>query len=144
MKPEHPLSRSLLVLTVSLLASACGQEPANTAEKQPPSVSTSKDTAPSTTLAATSEHIFKPNTATMPGRPIWEQNCKVCHGTGLAGAPVIGHTTSWQKRLQRGKEDLYQHALNGWGDMPARGGNPNLTDEQVTQAVDFMIAQVDS
>ena len=78
-----------------------------------------------------------------PGQAIWEGTCKVCHGTGLAGAPIIGNTDAWAKRIARGKESLYGHALNGWGDMPARGGNPELSDEQVKLAVDYMVSKAE-
>lgn len=75
-----------------------------------------------------------------PGQATWEANCAVCHKTGLAGAPMFGNAKAWSKRIARGKESLYQHALEGWGDMPARGGNAALTDEEVKQAVDYMVA----
>lgn len=78
-----------------------------------------------------------------PGQAIWEETCKVCHSTGLAGAPVIGNQTAWDKRLARGKDSLYQHALEGWGDMPARGGNPALSDDEVRLAVDYMVSKVE-
>ena len=47
-------------------------------------------------------------------------------------------------RIERGTDILYRHAINGWNGpsgkrMPARGGNWNLTDEQVEAAVDYMI-----
>ncbi|MCY4045163.1 MAG: c-type cytochrome [Cellvibrionales bacterium] len=76
-----------------------------------------------------------------PGETVWMANCKVCHETGLAGAPIIGNKVAWTKRLTRGQESLYAHAINGWGDMPARGGNTGLTDEQVKQAVDYMLSK---
>jgi len=75
-----------------------------------------------------------------PGQATWEANCKVCHAVGLAGSPMFGDKNAWAKRIARGKDSLYQHALEGWGDMPARGGNPNLTDDEVKAAVDYMVA----
>ena len=76
------------------------------------------------------------------GQQIWEDNCKVCHSVGLAGAPIFGNAKAWAPRIERGMPSLYQHALEGWGDMPARGGNPELTDEQVKHAVNYMVEQV--
>lgn len=76
------------------------------------------------------------------GQAIWESTCQTCHQTGLAGAPIIGDQKAWGKRIARGKESLYGHAINGWGDMPARGGNPELDDAQVKLAVDYMLSKV--
>lgn len=78
-----------------------------------------------------------------PGQAIWEGTCKVCHGAGLAGSPKAGDQKAWAKRLARGKDSLYGHALKGWGDMPARGGNPNLSDDEVKLAVDYMVSLVE-
>ena len=75
-----------------------------------------------------------------PGQATWEANCKVCHQVGLAGAPKFGDRNAWKKRIARGKDSLYTHALEGWGDMPARGGNPALSDGEVKQAVDYMVS----
>lgn len=76
-----------------------------------------------------------------PGQAIYDGTCKVCHGTGLAGAPVVGNQNAWAKRIERGNESLYGHAIKGWGDMPARGGNPDLSDEDIKLAVDYMVSQ---
>jgi cytochrome c5 len=76
-----------------------------------------------------------------PGQAIWEGTCKVCHSVGLAGAPIIGNKDAWAPRIARGKDSLYQHALEGWGDMPSRGGNPDLSDDQVKLAVDYMVSK---
>lgn len=78
-----------------------------------------------------------------PGQSLWETTCSSCHQTGLAGAPIIGDAKAWGKRLARGKESLYGHAINGWGDMPARGGNPALSDADVKLAVDYMLSKVE-
>ena len=79
------------------------------------------------------------------GRSVWLGSCKVCHATGLAGAPKIGYRAAWEDRIAQGKAMLYQHALNGFmgpagTEMPARGGNDALSDSEVKAAVDYMVA----
>ena len=49
-------------------------------------------------------------------------------------------------RAAQGADVLYKHAIEGFtgaaGVMPAKGGNPGLTDEQVKATVDWMLANV--
>ena len=78
------------------------------------------------------------------GQSIWMQNCEGCHGWGIAEAPIPMNYPEWQERIAKGKDILYQHALEGFFGpddtmMPERGGNPELTDEEVKAAVDYMI-----
>ena len=75
-----------------------------------------------------------------PGELTWQQNCQVCHGVGLAGSPKFGDKKAWTKRIARGTESLYGHAIEGWGDMPAKGGNPALSEQEVKHAIDYMVA----
>ena len=75
------------------------------------------------------------------GEETYKSVCSACHGAGIAGAPKFGDKASWAARLGEGKPTLYEHALNGYknkGVMPARGGNPALTDDLVKEAVDYM------
>ncbi len=79
------------------------------------------------------------------GREVWLQNCKTCHAYGIAGAPIPSVPKQWSQRLQSPLSQLYQHAIEGFygatdTHMPARGGNPALTDAEVTAAVDYMLA----
>ncbi len=51
----------------------------------------------------------------------------------------------WKPRVIKDRAVLYDHAINGFFGpddtmMPERGGNPELSDEQVKQAVDYMVA----
>jgi|SRR5690554_1158725 len=74
------------------------------------------------------------------GKQVVTQVCAVCHSTGMMNSPRIGNADDWAPRLEQGIETVYDHALNGLNMMPARGGNPKLSDEEVKAAVDFMIS----
>lgn len=76
-----------------------------------------------------------------PGEPLVKANCRVCHASGINGAPIIGNDRMWAPRISQGEETLVQHATDGYGLMPARGGS-TLTDEQMAQAVSYMLSQL--
>ena len=80
------------------------------------------------------------------GEQIWNENCFTCHGTGRAGAPKIGEKSLWAPRIAQGLNVLVDHALNGLqgkggSEMPPKGGNPALSDTDVTAAVAYMVTQ---
>ena len=64
--------------------------------------------------------------------------CAMCHATGLALAPVTG-SAEMSQRAEKGLDALVQTALNGLNAMPARGGRPDLSDEEIKAAVEFML-----
>lgn len=81
------------------------------------------------------------------GRAVWVETCIACHTTDIAGAPQVTDAQAWAPRIAQGKDVLYEHALNGFfgaqgTEMPPRGGNSALTDDQVKAAVDYMVALV--
>ncbi len=76
------------------------------------------------------------------GEAVYNQACMACHMTGAAGAPIRGNEEAWTPRMEQGVETLYDHALNGFNAMPARGGNPGLSDEEVKAAVDYLIEPI--
>lgn len=82
------------------------------------------------------------------GRGIWMGTCRNCHLLGISDAPAVTDALAWNPRISKGKAALYESALKGMmgesGEyrMPPRGGNPQLKDEQVRLAVDFMVAAV--
>lgn len=79
------------------------------------------------------------------GKSIYGKTCSLCHASGVAGAPIPGDADEWAPRIAQGKETLYKHAIEGFtgekGMMPARGGNPKLSDEEMHAAVDFMLGE---
>ncbi|WP_253939504.1 cytochrome c5 family protein [Halomonas sp. THAF5a] len=81
-------------------------------------------------------------TAGIDGEAIYNSVCMACHDTGAAGAPMKGDAEAWAARLEKGTETLYDHAINGFNAMPAKGGNPSLSDAEVQAAVDHLIGSV--
>ena len=64
--------------------------------------------------------------------------CAACHGTGAADAPIPG-SAAMAERAAKGMDVLMQSAIDGLNAMPARGGRPDLSDEQVQVIIEFMI-----
>jgi cytochrome c5 len=75
------------------------------------------------------------------GKEIWEGTCSACHKSGLLGAPKIGDKSAWAPRIAKGMDTLKQHALKGFNQMPAHGGNPSLSDDDVVKALEYMVGQ---
>lgn len=82
---------------------------------------------------------------TLDGSVIYGQLCTGCHTSGAGGAPTMT-AAGMGARASKGKDTLYKHAIEGFtgtaGVMPAKGGNPALTDEQVKATVDWMMANL--
>jgi cytochrome c oxidase subunit 2 len=74
------------------------------------------------------------------GKATYEQVCQMCHAAGIAGAPKTGDKAAWTARITKGQQTLYDNAIKGFNLMPAKGGNPNLSDAQVKAAVDHMLS----
>jgi cytochrome c5 len=84
---------------------------------------------------------------TTDGKDIFGHLCTTCHSTGAAGAPKITDKAAWAPRVAEGLATLIKHAEDGYtgpdgNHMPARGGNPALTDAQVEATVKWMVSQV--
>ena len=79
------------------------------------------------------------------GQQVYQASCVACHGAGIAGAPKVEDKGQWAKRIAKGVDTLYASAVNGVqgsaGVMPARGGNPALSNAEVRAAVEYMIAR---
>ena len=82
---------------------------------------------------------------TLDGSVIYANLCGGCHTSGAGGAPMLV-AAGMGARMGQGTDLLYQHAIEGFtgaaGVMPAKGGNPGLTDEQVKATVDWMLANI--
>jgi cytochrome c5 len=78
----------------------------------------------------------------LTGEQVYGQVCKTCHDAGLAGAPKFGDKAAWTARIATGEATLDQHAIAGYqgktGAMPAKGGNADLSGDEVRRAVVYM------
>lgn len=74
------------------------------------------------------------------GKAVYDAVCHTCHATGLLGSPALGDKGAWGARIGKGKDTLYTHAIQGFNAMPAKGG-ADIPDEEVQNAVDYMIEQ---
>lgn len=80
---------------------------------------------------------------TLDGSVIYQRLCGACHTNAVGGAPTLSRA-DWSARIAQGMDVLVQHAIEGYDGpaptpMPARGGNPSLSDEQVRASVQWMI-----
>lgn len=82
---------------------------------------------------------------TLDGSVIYAALCGACHTSGAGGAPKL-ESAAWTARIAQGADLMHKHAIEGYqgaaGIMPAKGGNPALTDEQVIASVDWMVANL--
>ena len=119
----------LASLALVLALAACGKNEA----PQAPASAPAPAAAPA--APAVPENVL--------GKSAYNKTCALCHGSGVAGAPKIGDKADWGPRIAQGADTLYKHAIEGFngskGAMPARGGAPTMSDDDVKAAVDHMV-----
>lgn len=101
-------------------------------------------TAGQTTLAGSEEPAA--TKAPLTGQQVYKNVCVACHSPpGVGGAPALGNVEAWAPRIATGMDTLTAHALNGFtgktGVMPRKGERPDLSDEEIIEAVKYMVEQ---
>jgi cytochrome c5 len=84
----------------------------------------------------------------LTGPQVYNEVCYICHAApGVGGAPVLGDVEQWQPRIEQGMDTLVMHAINGYqgnaGYMPAKGGRVDLSDQEVRDAIQYMVDQAE-
>ncbi len=84
----------------------------------------------------------------MSGQQVYSNVCIACHNPpGAGGAPPLGDAEAWAPRISKGMDALNNNALNGFsgetGVMPKKGERLDLSDEEITRAVEYMVRQVE-
>ncbi|MDR3490746.1 MAG: c-type cytochrome [Gammaproteobacteria bacterium] len=77
-----------------------------------------------------------------PGKGTYETYCSGCHTMGAGGAPKLGDSTSWTPLLKTPITEIDHYAIYGIRGMPAKGTCLSCSDEEIKQAVDYMVGAV--
>lgn len=75
------------------------------------------------------------------GKEVVEAVCSACHAVGAMGAPKIGDKAAWAPRLAQGIDTLLSHAEHGYKNMPPRGGDPSLSNQELHNAIVYMLGK---
>lgn len=75
------------------------------------------------------------------GEQVNQKVCAACHGSGLLGAPKTGDKGAWAARIKDagGLDGLVASAIKGKASMPPRGGDGDLSDDEVAAAVKLLV-----
>lgn len=72
------------------------------------------------------------------GEEVYQSACMACHAAGVAGAPLPGSEMMAQRLADKGLDGLFSSVINGLNVMPPRAGRPDLSDEDIRAAIEFM------
>jgi len=76
------------------------------------------------------------------GRKIYQSACSGCHDAGKSGAPRLADQKAWANRSYQWFSVLKDHASKGFLKMPPQGQRSDVTDEDISAAVFFMLEEV--
>ncbi len=111
---------------------------ADTASTETASTEAAADTT-STEVASTETAADTASTSqAVDSAALYQASCFACHGTGVAGSPVLGDKEAWAPRIAQGEATLLEHAINGFNAMPPRGGSM-LKDDELKAVVAYMV-----
>jgi cytochrome c5 len=96
---------------------------------------------PTAIVIFTSLMMAASSAAIADGAATYKKACVACHMTGAAGAPKLEDKAAWAPRIAQGKDALYDSALKGKGAMPPKGGQAQLSDDEIKAAVDYIVSQ---
>ena len=118
-----------VVAVGSFLLTSCG----GNAQKNGKSTTTATKTKTQKTYVANLDN----------GKKVYNKVCIACHMTGVAGAPALKDKTRWTEIAAKGMKQLHHDAINGFtgkhGVMPARGSCTDCSDQDLYDAVSYML-----
>ena len=59
----------------------------------------------------------------------------------MLNAPKVGAKDQWDPRVAQGLDTLVTHAVTGIRAMPAKGGNPALTEANIRESIVYMLGE---
>jgi cytochrome c5 len=135
-----------IFLASLLLLGACGQQPTPQPEYPQPQAPAHQESAENEGSSAgvrgsDDDNLTDPQVAA--GEEVYESNCAGCHDSGTGGAPRPGKKEDWKGIVDQSLEALTKRSIEGYvgknGTMPPKGGNDALADNEVTNAVRYML-----
>lgn len=79
-----------------------------------------------------------------PGYAVYRKYCRSCHQGGLANSPIFGNAEDWEPRIAKGRDVLLENTIKGMPPgMPKKGLCTGCTDEELEDAIDYMIQALD-
>lgn len=128
--PDPEANPSQIRLTEQRIAPVAGVRTGSSGQAALDSVATTQATAAPAESGTAS--------AAPDGKKIYDSVCMACHAAGVAGAPVPGSEDMAQRLAAKGLDGLFNSAINGLNVMPPRGGRPDLSDDEIRAAIEFM------
>ena len=132
---KYSLARFGVLPAVLLMAvlGGCGE---------PTSSVTTESTPTVVSADPVQKEVPKPVVQGAGGEETYKKFCWSCHAAGVAGAPKLGVAEDWGPRIALGLDALVANTIAGVAPgMPARGLCMNCTDDELRDAVAWMIAQ---
>ena len=77
--------------------------------------------------------------AARSGQQVYDTFCFACHATGVSEAPLFGSLAQWQPHIDEGIDTLVATSLTGINLMPPMGTCMNCTDQEMRDAIQYMI-----
>lgn len=77
----------------------------------------------------------------LSGQEVYNKACAACHAAGVLNAPKVGAKDQWEPRVAQGLDTLVTHAVAGIRAMPAKGGNPALTEANIRDSIVYMLGE---
>ncbi|CZI89158.1 Cytochrome c555 [Legionella pneumophila] len=100
-------------------------------------VSTASTTGQATNVSQSGKMVAP----TSSGAAIYQKSCASCHGADGKGiAPSFPDLTKKGGVLSKPSNVLFNSIKQGIGSMPAKGGNPALTDEEIQAVLSYIKA----
>lgn len=75
------------------------------------------------------------------GADVYNSKCKMCHASGVSGAPKSGDPKWLELEKKQGIKGLLENAKKGKKAMPPKGACADCTDGELKAAIEFMIKE---
>ena len=136
-----------LLAMLMLLAAGCSDEQSSTSQQTQSTETPAAQVAEPESMppAERPEPAAKagetvPVAAAGDGEAVYQKACKNCHATGVANAPKFGDSQAWAPRIAKGRDALFGSVKNGLNVMPPMGGCMACSDEELRNAVEYMVS----